>query len=115
MVVERCGGARQGVTEFADVGTAGSDFQPEQFRITDDAAYYRRVKGSLEGAVTCEADIESYPDPNSHCDVCRWRLHCEKKRRSDDHLCLVAGISKLQICELKRHGITTTANLAAAP
>jgi hypothetical protein len=44
---------------------------------------------------------------NSHCDVRHWRLHCEEKRRRDDHLCLVAGISKSEIGELKRHGITT--------
>jgi uncharacterized protein len=103
------------VPEFAYVVKPGSNFQPEEFRIADYAAYYRRVKGSLERAVTSEAGIESYPDPNSHCDVCRWRLHCEEKRRRDDHLCLVAGISKSQMGELKRQGITTTTNLAAVP
>jgi predicted RecB family nuclease len=107
--------AQKRVPEFAYVVTPGSDFEPEEFRIADYAAYYRRVKRSLEQAVTSEADIESYPDLNPHCDVCRWRLHCEEKRRGDDHLCLVAGISKSQIGELKRHGITTTANLAAVP
>src|SRR5262249_16037089 len=99
--------------EFAYVVTPRSNFRPEQFRIADYAAYYRRVKGSLERAVTYEADVYFYPDPNPHCDVCRWRLHCDEKRRVDDHLCLVAGISKSQIRELKRHDITTTANLAA--
>jgi len=107
--------AQKRVPEFAYVVTPRSDFQPEEFRIADYAAYYRRVKGSLERAVTSEADIESYPDPNPHCDVCRWRLHCEDKRRTDDHLCLVAGISKSQISELKRHDVTTTADLAAVP
>ena len=103
------------VPEFAYVVTPGSNFQPERFRITEYAAYYRRVKGSLERALTSGANIGSYPDPNPHCDVCRWRIHCEEKRRSDDHLCLVAGISKSQIGELKRHGVTSTANLAAVP
>jgi predicted RecB family nuclease len=107
--------AQDRIPEFAYVVTPGSDFQPEEFRIADYAAYYRRVKGSLERAVTSKADIELYPDPNPHCDVCRWRLHCEQKRRTDDNLCLVAGISKLQMSELKRHRITTTADLAAVP
>src|SRR5262249_43702730 len=107
--------AQKRVPEFAYVVKPGSNFQPEEFRIADYAAYYRRVKGSLERAVTSEADIKSYPDPNSHCDVCRWRVHCEEKRRHDDHLCLVAGMSKSQIGELKRYGITTTTNLAAVP
>jgi predicted RecB family nuclease len=92
-----------------------SNFQPEKFRIADYAPYYRRVKRSLERAVTSGTDIGSYPDPNPHCDVCRWRLHCDKKRRADDHLCLVAGISKSQIGELKRHDVTTTADLASVP
>jgi uncharacterized protein len=107
--------AQKRVPEFAYVVTPGSDLQPEEFRIADYAAYYRRIKVSLEQAVTSKADIEPYPDPNPHCDVCRWRRNCEEKRRRDDHLCLVAGISKLQIGELKRHGITTTAKLAAVP
>src|SRR6516162_5169801 len=112
---ELVAGAQKRIPEFAYVVKPGSNFQPEEFRIADYGAYYRRVKGSLERAVTSEADIESYPDPNSHCDVCRWRLHCEEKRRRDDHLCLVAGISKSQMGELKRQGITTTTNLAAVP
>jgi uncharacterized protein len=107
--------AQNRLPEFACVVMPGANFQPQEFRIADYGAYYRRVKGSLEQAVTSAVDSEFYPDPNSHCDVCRWRLHCGEKRRADDHLCLVAGISKSQICELKRHGITTTANLATMP
>jgi predicted RecB family nuclease len=34
---------------------------------------------------------------------------------NDDHLCLVAGISKLQINELKQRGIVTVQNLADMP
>jgi uncharacterized protein len=103
------------VPEFAYVVVPGSNFQPEEFRVSDYAAYYRRVKGSLERAVTSQTVFESYPDPNPHCDVCRWRVHCEEKRRTDDHPCLVAGIYKSQINELKRHDITTMASLAAVP
>src|SRR5262249_8168328 len=44
--------AQKRVPEFAYVVKPGSNFQPEQFRIADYAAYYRRVKGSLERAVT---------------------------------------------------------------
>jgi predicted RecB family nuclease len=107
--------AQNRLPDFAYVVTPGANFQPQEFRIADYGAYYRRVKGSLERAVASEVDGEFYPDPNPHCDVCRWRLHCDEKRRADDHLCLVAGISKSQIGELKRHGIATTANLATMP
>ena len=72
--------AQKLVPDFAYVVTPRSDFQPEEFRITDYAAYYRRVKRSLERAVTSGASTGSYPDPNPHCDVCRWRLHCQQKR-----------------------------------
>ena len=58
------------------------------------------------------ADDVNYPDPKEHCDVCRWRVPCDLRRRTDDHLCLVAGISKVQINELHRQGINTVSNLA---
>jgi hypothetical protein len=73
------------------------------------------VRRSLERAVTSKAPDELYPDPNPHCDICRWRLHCDGKRRADDHLWLVAGISKSQIGELQRRAIDTMAALAAIP
>src|SRR5262249_42224628 len=53
--------------------------------------------------------------PIDHCDVCRWRRHCEEKRRADDHMSLVAGISKSQIGELERRGVDTMSALAAMP
>ena len=81
----------------------------------DYAAYYRRVKSGLETAVDEQATAEIYPDPKEHCDICRWRDRCDKRRRVDDHLSLVAGITKVHIDELKRHGVDTTAGLAALP
>jgi uncharacterized protein len=92
-----------------------SEFEPQVFRVDEYAAYYRLVKGSLEGAVRNAAQGTTYPDQNDHCDICRWRIQCDAKRRNDDHLCLVAGISKLQINELRTRGINTTAALAGLP
>jgi predicted RecB family nuclease len=40
-------------------------------------------------------------------------LKSDKRRRADDHLCLVAGISKIQINELRQRGITTMKALAS--
>ena len=63
-----------------------------------------------------QAEAEpTYPDPNEHCEVCGWRAACERRRREDDHLCLVAGISKLQINELTDRGFRTMKALAAMP
>jgi len=103
------------VPEFAYVVTPETGYEPQAFRIADYAAYYRRVRRSLEISIAGGQMFELYPDPNPHCDICRWRLHCDGKRRGDDHLSLVAGISKSQIGELKRQKISKTAELAAVP
>jgi len=47
--------------------------------------------------------------------VCRWRENCSMRRREDDHLSLVANLSKAQQIELKANGIDTLAGLANAP
>jgi uncharacterized protein len=72
-----------------------SDFQPQQYRFAEYAAYFRRVRRALQTAMVEPAAHDTYPDPIEHCDICRWRETCDKRRREDDHLCLVAGISKL--------------------
>jgi uncharacterized protein len=92
-----------------------SDYQPQSFRTADFAAYYRRVKVSLERAVQLDQLVQVYPDPKPHCEVCRWQERCDARRREDDHLSLVAGISKVQITELGGQAITTTAALAEMP
>ncbi|WP_352810327.1 TM0106 family RecB-like putative nuclease [Mesorhizobium sp. M0293] len=49
---------------------------------------------------------------------CRDAVHPfrhNKRRRADDHLCLVAGISKVQINELKTRGVGAMESLAAMP
>ncbi len=92
-----------------------SDYQPQEFRFADYAAYFRRVKAAAENALELPEDQVEYPDPKSHCDVCRWEQQCEKRRRADDHLCLVAGISKNQISELQANGFGTAKTLADMP
>lgn len=87
-------------------------FQPQQYRMDDYGAYYRRVQKSLETLVGTHDREEIYTDPNEHCDVCRWQQKCDERRRADDHLSLVAGITKIQVNELKQRGITTVAGLA---
>jgi uncharacterized protein len=99
----------------AHVVTPGTNYVPEEYRIADYAAYYRHVRKSLEYAVVSQTAGGAYPEPIEHCETCRWRRHCDKKRRADDHMSLVAGISKSQIGELERHGIETMAALAELP
>ena len=101
--------------QSAFVVTPGTNYTPEGYRIADYAAYYRHVRASLERAVSSTAASAAYPEPIEHCEICRWRRHCDEKRRADDHMSLVAGISKSQIGELERHDIASTAALAALP
>ena len=97
------------------VVSPGMDFEPQVYRTSDYAAYCRLIKASLEASLSEEAQKETYPDPRLHCDICRWRLQCAAKRRADDHLCLVAGISNLQMKELNRHDVHSTSVLASVP
>jgi predicted RecB family nuclease len=99
----------------AFVVTPGTNFVPETYRVADYGAYYRRVRSSLESSVSGTIAGAPYPEPIEHCEICRWRHHCDQRRRADDHMSLVAGISKSQIGELERHGIETMAALAALP
>ena len=101
--------------EFAYVVTPGSGFKQQVFRYLDYAAYYRRVRNSLERAIQSGGGGELYPEPRPHCEICRWRRRCEATWRADDHLSLVAGISKSQIRELRRHDVSTVAALATVP
>ena len=91
-----------------------TEFEPQVYRTGDYAAYYRLVKAWLESAVADGTD-GAYPDPKEHCDVCRWSRQCDRRRRRDDHLCLVAGISAMQTNELKGRDVPTVARLAALP
>jgi predicted RecB family nuclease len=104
----------QGLTPtcFHVVTPAGS----ESYRVDDFAAYYRLVKAQLVSTIvnTSEQILSTYyPEPVAHCDACRWQPRCEQRRRQDDQLCFVAGISRLQRDELAAVGVDTLAKLAA--
>jgi uncharacterized protein len=85
-------------------------FEPEPYRIADYAAYYRLVKQRLEAALEDRA-ARTYPEPVPQCDVCAWWARCDAERRRDDHLCFVAGLSRLQIKELRRLDVRTLEQL----
>lgn len=101
--------------EWAYVVTPDTDYAPQPYRIADYAAYYRHVRRSLEKAVAETETTAAYPEPIEHCEICRWRRHCDGKRRTDDHMSLVAGISKSQLGELERRGVSTMADLSKLP
>lgn len=108
--------AAQGrMPESMHVITPGTGFTLESYRTASYGAYFRRVRQGFEGFLTAIDEESPYPEPNEHCDLCAWRHPCDARRRADDHLCLVAGITKVQIGELRRRDIPTTARFAATP
>jgi predicted RecB family nuclease len=91
------------------------DFAEEAHRIADYAAYFRHVKARLEKSCDQGEAGPTYPEPCAHCDVCRWYKECDATRRADDHLSLVAGISRLQRNQFVAWDAASVASLAVFP
>jgi len=100
--------------ELMYVVSPGRDFVPECYRVDDFVAYYRLARASVEGAIVRGEwhGGETYPEPCEQCDICRWWQACDRQRHVDDHLCLVAGISRLQRTVLEERSISTLKALA---
>src|SRR5678815_802749 len=101
--------------EYMHVVVPGTDFVPETYRTPEYFAYYSYVKASLEDSVEPGHERQTYPEPVPHCDICRWWQLCNQRRHDDDHLSLVAGISRLQRQELQRQNIATLEKLGQMP
>ena len=111
----------QGVEpEWMHVALGGSAHAVERLRVDDYMAYYRAAKARFLAALDDPSTLAfpsetTYPEPVEHCDVCRWAIECGRRRREDDHLSLVAGISARQRRALADRGIATLADLGRLP
>jgi len=106
----------QGVLpECMQVISPGREFEPERFRTHDFMAYYRLVKSRLEAHLSSAPLATTYPEPVEQCDVCQWWTICNERRRTDDHLSFVAGISGLHIAQLREWDASTLSSLASLP
>lgn len=83
----------------------------QSFRLRDFLAYYRMIRKEFDAAM--EEQPATYPDPVEHCQICTWRPVCNKKRRDDDHLSLVAGLGRDQVKKLSVRDVETVEELAA--
>jgi len=101
--------------EQMHVVVPGTEFQPQIYRTRDFLYYYRQIRRRLEAAIGRNDEAVTYPNPVPHCDICRWQPVCDKRRRADDHVSLVAGVSTLQQRELAARGIVTLEGLAQLP
>lgn len=104
------------VPDWMYVVTPTENFQPEPYRVAEFAAYYRYIQARFEKLCNAPPDsVKTYPEPTPHCPICRWFAECDKKRRDDDHLSLVAGITRLQQKQLHAWDTDTTRKLAVLP
>lgn len=116
----------QGVEpELMKIVLGGSARETAALRVDDYMAYYRAAKRRFTESVL-GTDVSpapaaayppeaTYPEPVEHCAVCRWSETCAVRRRADDHLSLVAGISGRQRKALVARELDTVVRLAAAP
>jgi predicted RecB family nuclease len=107
----------QGVMpEFMYVITPDEEFTKITYRLDDFLAYYRLIQGRLEEVIKKDNGIiPTYPIPCAHCEICNWWQQCDSRRRTDDHLSLVAGLSNSHVIELKKWDIETLEKLANLP
>jgi len=84
----------------------------ETFRPEDYGAYYRRLRQRFVAAI--ENQTPTYPYPVEHCGLCDFLELCERQWEKDDHLTLVAGVSRLQVERLTKADIGTLTALAEA-
>jgi predicted RecB family nuclease len=82
-------------------------------KVSDYAAYERQARRRLAEVVANDGGPLPYPEPVEHCAICRWRPRCEDRRRRDDDLSLIAGMSAGQRRRLKAAGIATRRGFAA--
>lgn len=96
------------------IATGGGEV-PQSLRTADFMAYYRQLRGRLQTFVGDSERGAPYPEPVEHCDVCSWWQRCEQRRRGDDHLSLVAGITRRQRDRLEPAGVARVTDLARLP
>ena len=100
--------------ERVHLALGGSDDRiGASFRVVEYAAYYRAVSRSFEAHAGTPP--RTYPEPVEHCQRCNWNGHCAARRRADDHLSLVAGITHGQRQRLVAREVATMAALGGLP
>src|SRR6478735_1974676 len=111
--LERIQGVRP---EWMHVALGGSARTVEHFRVDDFMAYYRSARDRFlatlaDATPPAFPPVGTYPEPVEHCDVCRWAAECVARRRTDDHLSLVSGVSARQRRALTERGVATLESL----
>jgi predicted RecB family nuclease len=86
------------------------------FKVNDFVAYERQTRRLMSEFIAADSGAnppaDTYPEPVEHCAICRWSPACVARRRADDDLSLVAGITRGQRRGLKGKGIETRRGFA---
>jgi predicted RecB family nuclease len=91
----------------------GGGAKPEKFLAHRYLAFLRKVKRDFAAAQQTQS--KTYPEPVEHCRICDWSTVCDAQWRNDDHLSLVANITRNQRQALVAYGTETVAGLARLP
>jgi predicted RecB family nuclease len=99
----------------ADEGTihVGGSQRPERFDLRKTRHITNRLVRQFEEFAQ-ETERKTEPVKTSACDQCAYRPRCEAEWRAADSTVFVAGIRGDQIIKLKRGGVDTLSDLAAA-
>lgn len=103
----------QGVVPDYTHVVLGGGREPEKFFVQRYLAYFRKIKRDFEEAY--QENAATYPEPVEHCRICDWSTVCDAQWRKDDHLSLVANITRNQRQALVAYGAETVAALAHLP
>jgi predicted RecB family nuclease len=82
----------------------------EEFPVPRFSAYFRKIRRDFEAGYAASA--ATYPEPVEHCGICDWFTVCDKRWHDDDHLSLVANITRNQRQALVAREVETVAKLA---
>ena len=91
----------------------GGGARPEKFYVQQYLSFFRKVQRDFVAAQ--QAQHKTYPEPVEHCRICDWATVCDAQWRKDDHLSLVANITRNQREALVAHNTETVAGLARLP
>src|SRR5262249_1619797 len=103
----------QGVVPDYMLVVLGGGAKPERFFVQRYLAFFRKIKQDFVAAQMAQA--QTYPEPVEHCRICDWSTACDAQWRQDDHLSLVANITRNQRQALITLGDQTVNNRACLP
>lgn len=87
--------------------------QSEVSLLVKDFIHYSRFAAARLGDFQNLSERKTTAEPCGHCLYCKWKERCEKEWESNDHLSLIARISKSQISRLRDFGIDTMEAVAS--